>query len=252
MANIKIDRTTIKLESKKKSLVEIISRVVVVIIWLATFTIALGWLLNWRLPFKPEPVTAVLGLLSAGVTGLVSGYLRLLKRKEEELHKERFSMPDALAYGYVENFLEPAITKLVSETKPGATTPRIYIYMPEEMSELEPKAIDRTLARIREHDYSTSVVNLEIEAGRTRDLLTILKEKEGKFSYFDFPNTLRTLAALVEYKVPSKAESFNKEKKRELGKVYIQRFKQKVGEMIREKGLEDYVIFTDKNLEFLW
>ena len=239
------------MRKNKNSLVKIASTVLLVLVWLATFTVAMCWLLDLPLPFKPEPVTAVLVLLSPAITAVVRSYIKLLQSKDKELEAERFSMPDALAHGYVENFIEPAITKLIRETPPGKNTPRLYIYMPEDMSEVEPKSIDRTIARIREQNYSTSVVNLDIEAGRARDILTIFKGEKDSATYFDFPNTLRTLIALVEYKVPSKAESFNKKEKQELGRAYIERFKTRVEKMISEKDLSQYVFFTDKNLNFL-
>jgi hypothetical protein len=43
------------------------TRALVAILWLGTLLVALGWLLHWDLPFEPEPVTALLGLVSVAM-----------------------------------------------------------------------------------------------------------------------------------------------------------------------------------------
>jgi hypothetical protein len=220
--------------------VKTISKTVMIILWLCTLACAVLWATGVPLPFEPEPITVILGLVSAALTGLVSEYA-------DALEKEEYSVSYALAYGYVINFLEPVITAILKQTPPGER-PAFYVYIPERLQELEPKSIDRTLARMREKNMITQSVNLDLAEGRVRDVLTISMERNHV--YFDFPTTLLTLTSFIAYKSDSKKNSFGEEEKIKLGKAFIEKFKETVSTMLAERNLSGYVSFIGKELVF--
>lgn len=211
-----------------------------IILWLSTLICAMLWATGVSLAFEPEPVTVILGLVSAALTALMNEYATALENEE-------YSVSHALAYGYVINFLEPAMTSILKQT-PVGHRPRLFIYIPEQLQELEPKSIDRTLIRLREKNLITQSINLELTEGRMRDVLSI--SMESKYIYFDFPATLLTLNSFVAYKSESKKNSFAEEEKLKLGKVLIEKFQETVSKMLKERNLSDYVSFVDKGLVF--
>lgn len=228
---------------RKKTFVRFLARGLLAFLWLSTLAVTLIWVTGLPAPFDPEPVTVLLGLVSVAVSALVAEYVSLLE-------EEAFSAPHALAYGYVNNFLEPVITRLVETVPPGEPL-RFFIFEPGQLEDLSPSAVKRTMAELRRLGYSSEVVNLELEAGRARDILTVFRDGPGSVSYFDFPNTLLTLDNLVEYKVPSREGSLAEEKKRELGCSYIRVFMETVRKQADQKRLTPYLRFTGPALEGL-
>ena len=127
--------------------IKTISKEVMILLWLSTLVCTVLWASGVPLPFEPEPITVILGLVSAALTALLNEYAQALE-------KEEYSVSHALAYGYVINFLEPVMTAILKQVAPGER-PKFYIYRPERLQELEPKSIDRTLARLREKNMTT-------------------------------------------------------------------------------------------------
>jgi hypothetical protein len=220
--------------------IKTISKAVMIILWLSTLLCAVLWATGVPLPFEPEPITVILGLVSAALTALVNEYATALE-------KEEYSVSYALAYGYVINFLEPVITSILKQT-PVGERPKFYIYIPEKLVELEPKSIDRTLAKLREKNMITQSINLDLAEGRVRDVLTISMDRNHV--YFDFPTTLLTLNSFIAYKSDSKKNSFAEEEKVKLGKAFIEKFQKTVSTMLEERNLSDYVSFIGKDLMF--
>jgi hypothetical protein len=222
------------------------------LLWAATLYAVLAHILKWRMPYDqdPDPIAALLGLISTAVTALVGFFADSLRDHEEQLEEEKYSTPVALAYGYVNNFVEPLITRLMQQAGPHADEVRLYIFIPDELADLEPAAVARAVARMRAKQFDTQVVHLQLDQGRPRDVLTVMKGG-GNTVYFDFPNTLLTLKTVVDYKVRSPKDTTPEKAKRELGTRFIQKFQKSVEEMVAEKHLGDYVKFTDKNLAFL-
>lgn len=218
--------------------IRLVSRIVLILLWLSTFIAALVWAFVKNPPFEPEPVTVLLGLVSGAITGLLNEY-------SQRLAKEEFSTSYALAYGYMNNFLEPAITELLKTN----TKSRIYIYLPEKLSELEAKQVERTITKMKEKNFSNQTVSLELKEGRPRDILLISKSITESV-YFDFPTTLLTLNSYIDYKVESKSGSFAEEDKINLGKEFINKFKEALLKMIEAKSLKEHILFVDKNLNF--
>ena len=218
------------------------ARGLVVVLWLSMLAVAACWALDINIGVAHEPVTLVLGLVSAAVTGVLLEYARLLDFEE-------YSTPRALAHGYVTNFLEPAITRL-AESKPGKPIV-FHIYIPQQLEELEPRAIARTMTRIRENQYSSDIVHLDLEDGRARDVLTIFRDSKTDVEYFDFPGTLTTIASLVDYKMASRRDRSTDEQKAQLGRAYISEFEAEVRRLAESKGIADNTAFTDRDLAFL-
>lgn len=217
-----------------------ISKSVMIMLWLSTLLCAVLWATGVQLPFEPEPITVILGLVSAALTALMNEYANALE-------KEEYSVSYALAYGYVINFLEPVITSILKRI-PAGERPRFYVYIPERLQELEPKSIDRTLARMKEKNLTTQSINLELTEGRVRDVLFIAME--SRHVYFDFPTTLLTLNSFIAFKTESRKNSFAEEEKQKLGKAFITKFQETILKMLNERNLSEYVSFIDKDLRF--
>lgn len=233
--------------------IQIVGRIVLGALWAALFASIVIWVFNWPMPFgvEPEPITVLLSTISPTVTALFAWVENRLKKQQQELEEERYSISHALAYGYVNNFLAPAAAQL-AEDHPGPDGfPPIYVYLPDSLEELEKDSVQRILAKVRAKGYATKPVQLELKDARPRDVLTLLKDG-ARPVFFDFPNTLLTLNSLVAYKLESRPDSFDDDDARaELAKGYIRKFSQEVDRLLVRKGLKDQVRFTDRNLGFL-
>jgi hypothetical protein len=218
-----------------------LAKIILGLLWLATLGVALAWIfIPDGLPFEPEPLTLVLGLISAAVTALVREF-------RERLIKEEYSTSYALAYGYVHNFLIPAIDK-IEEQNPQQKA-KIFIYMPEELKELEDEQTKRTLRAVRKLGFSDQVLNLELTKDRTRDLIVLSRSQYAPI-YFDFPKTLLTLNSYIDYKLDSKANHFDQPDKVKLGKKYIDLFEQHMWEMLEEYNMHEAISVVNRNLDF--
>lgn len=218
-----------------------VSRSLIVVLWLGTFIVALCWIFWKDAPFDPEPVTVVLGLISTAITAVLSEF-------GSRLEEEEFSLPYALAYGYVNNFVEPLISQLLKNIPLGSPVPKLYIYIPEKLSELEPRNIERIIGRIRMMSFQDKVIHLEFQEGRARDILTITQQGNRRV-YFDFPNTLLSLNSLVDYKMESRKNRFSDSIREEMAKDYILKFRQVMEKLFESKDLNDYVSFIGKDLQ---
>jgi hypothetical protein len=202
--------------------------------------IALGfWLLDIKIlntNYFYEPLFITMTYISAGLFNI----FKLL------LDDAEYSPADALAYGYVNNYLEPIITQLIEN---GEIAPKIFIYLPDDLSELYKENIDRVKAQIRNKNFTLKEINLDLKHSRARDILTIESKTHSKL-YFDFPNTLLSLLSYVDYKIGSKANQSIEQKKRNYGVQLINRFKHKVEELLQQKDLINQVDYVDNNLNF--
>lgn len=194
-----------------------------------------------ELPFEAAPVLLLLGSMSATIILVIESYESLLK-------KEEYSLAYALAYGYVNNFLEPVITSLLERPEVNEDL-TLYIYMPDRLTELTRDSITRTLQEVKSKGYRTESIKLDFERGRTRDVITIYKESDVR--YFDFPNTLMTLNSLIDYKLGGEKESFKEGARIEEGRKHINKFQKCVEEAIENRGMSKYIEITDRNLGFL-
>lgn len=229
---------------------QLLARILLALLWFATFGVAIAWANKWEVyaGVDAEPITVLLFLISSAVTSVVALFRNELRAKDEQLAEEQYSMPLGLAFGYVNNFVAPLIRKLLHEAGAVASEVRLHVFIPDNLDDLEPVAVEATLAKIRAKNYQTSVLKLELEEGRPRDVLTVMRTGVSR-TYFDFPNTLLTLHPVIRFKMQTQQNRASAE--RALGQRYIRRFKEEVGKLVAQKNLSDHVQFTDKNLAFL-
>ena len=84
-----------------------------------------------------------------------------LVRKVEDLE---FSPAISHAYGYVNNFLEPAISSLIS--KNDAEDLKFYVYLPKDLEELSDRHIERIKSEIKSKEFDIDEIKLVQKEGR--------------------------------------------------------------------------------------
>jgi len=215
--------------------IKLVSKLFQIILWSASFILSLIWIFCSNPPFEPEPLTFALGLIAIGSSAILNRYA-------DKLEQEKFCTANALAVGYVNNFIEPILTQLIKKNKNSI----LYIFIPEKLSDLYPKNIDRLVAELKDRNLIQKTINVKLDEGRgLRDVMTITNAN-GDNIYFDFPSTLLTLNILIEYKVESKKNSFNSKEKALLGELYIAKFKETTQKLLEEKNLfSKYVEFSN-------
>ncbi|WP_420583111.1 STING domain-containing protein [Reichenbachiella sp.] len=184
-----------------------------------------------------EPIIGVWVVLQGAV-------IYFQKRRIEKLE---FSPAISLAHGYVNNFLEPAISELLQ--KNGSSNLDFKVYIPSELEELSDQQIERMKLQIQSKGYQLNQIKLKRKTGRPHDILTVEKQ-EGSVSYFDFPRTLLSLQSYIDYKVASSRNESTDFKKQVLGNKLIEAFNKEVRRLIEKKNLTDAVSFTEKSLSF--
>lgn len=215
--------------------IKIISKIFQIIIWSTSFILTLIWIFCSNPPFEPEPLTCALGLIAVASSAILNKY-------DDKLEKEKFCTANALAVGYVNNFIEPVLTQLIKNNRKSI----LYIFIPEKIDDLYPKNIDRLVAELKGRNLSNETINIKLDEGRgARDLMTIINAN-GENVYFDFPSTLLTLNILIDYKIKSKKNSFNDKEKAQLGRLYIEKFRETTKMLLVAKHLyPKYVEFSD-------
>ena len=210
-----------------------------VILYLFTIGLAIIWLFKLETPFDVEAGTFILlGIISPSITYVINKY-------SNKIEAERFSIANALAYGYIENFVEPVLTQLLKKRK----NPILHIYIPQKLSDLYPKSIDRLKARLANKNIFVNTKSIKLNEGRVnRDIMTI----SGLCNdlYFDIPNTLLTLNPLIDFRINSPKNDLREKEKDELGSMYILAFKGTVMKLLKIKGLDGNIKLVDKNLQF--
>ena len=214
-----------------------------IVLWLASAFFAIVWIFDIPFRYQPEPITVMLGLISMAVSGLSNRY-------SQALDVEQYSVANVLAKGYVNNFVEPVMTQLMKDSNGNGNKPLLYIFIPELLSELTPKSIDRLKAKLKTKGLSENTIKVKINEGRgVRDVMTV-SNSNNKNVYFDFPSTLFSLTDFVEFKMDSPKNSLNVELKNKIGKEYIERFKNQLIESLQEKQLHpEYIRFTNFDLD---
>jgi len=142
--------------------------------------------------------------------------------------------------------IEPVIAQLIED---GIKTPLVYIYRPKAISELYKTNIDKTKATIKNMQFNLTELQLNLKHGRARDILTIQKSKTKKV-FFDFPNTLLSLSAYIDYKTSSGVNQFNDKEKVKLTEELFEKFYSKINDLTKEKNLDEYIKYCDKKLDF--
>ena len=209
-----------------------ISDILLRIISIAFF---ISWIMKIKLPYVDGEAAF------AGALIIAAGFNQLYKWLLDE---SEFSPAYALAFGYVEHFIEPTITQLINEGK----IPILCIYKPEYLNDLSNENIDRVRGKINNNYYQVGEINLSLKQGRTRDVI-VIELKKGEELYFDFPSTLKSLIPYIDYKIGTVANESDDDKKEKLGAELIKKFFNKLEERLKSKSLDRYVK-TSADLDF--
>jgi len=164
------------------------------------------------------------------------------------LSESEYSPAYALATGYVSNFLVPTITQLLED---GDDSPVIYVYKIKSINELYKDNVDRVEASICNRQFDVQQIHLKPKNARARDLMSIQKSKTEKV-YFDFPNTLTSLTAYIDYKTGSKHDETNELRKDKIAERLIEKFYQKAEELVSKNNITENIRFCDQKLEFVF
>jgi hypothetical protein len=243
------------MKDKRTLFIERLFQVASVVILLLSVALAAVWLIWDDLPL--EPVLVVLGLIYAEVP-LLGRWL--INKLDKELTREKFSMPYALAYGYLTNYLAPVVKQLRKEAGPKADALRFYVYLPRSLDELSGDSISEILDELENRSYQVETLEIEFPGSkRRRDFRTARKLPVGEgtaetVKYFDFPTTLLTLEQAVEYKLDTREGSFPFRQREALGKEYIDHFRMQLVDMLSARKYEtirDHIKIVDGGFDFL-
>lgn len=231
-----------------KNLIKLLTRNTGIVRWTSYILSGLSvlLLLMWALKASIETYFAIVFTIDLeACVAIVSALLVLLSQLQRKLLDEaEYSPAHALASGYVNNFIAPVITQLIED---GVSKPKLCIFRPENFDDLSSDSVDRVKARLVNKNYDLSEINLKLKHGRARDILT-LNKKSKVHRYFDFPNTLLSLYAYVDYKLGSDPNTNAAAQKKEFIGNLIEQFYLEVEDLLKVKGIEKYVEYCDKAL----
>jgi hypothetical protein len=194
-------------------------------IWLVLVWIASYQILNWTPPpAKPyAPWAELLALFSSACIWL----LKCLKDARNELEEEKFSAPKALALGYLNNWVKPAIDFLLKQ--PESPDVRFYIFLPETLGQLEDVELQTTRAFIASQGYLVGKLPVTFSNGQGGSVETVTNATGTKTIYVDFPKTMKVLMNVVNLKVSSTEPSAQAELERKLVRRFNEIVEAEVG-----------------------
>ena len=109
----------------------------------ASIGIAVMWVMNpqrWNM----EPLVGLLGILTP-VVPIVGQWL--VKRFRGHLRKEEMTMPYALAYGYLNNYLAPVVRGLRKELDQPDQL-KFFVYIPDALEEMQESNLSETITEL--------------------------------------------------------------------------------------------------------
>lgn len=200
----------------------------------------------WAFKSKIESMFNVVFLIDLeALFAVISGISLFLNKILTELLKDsEFSPSYALATGYVKNFISPVITQLIEN---GISAPKIYIFKPQNFEDLSSDNIDRMKAELKNKEYNLKTIKLSTKHSRARDILIINKLNEEQV-YFDFPNTLLSLFAYVDYKLDKKPNTKAEDEKEKIVIELIDKFYEKLDDLLIEYRIQNNVHICDNKL----
>ncbi|MGO9586572.1 MAG: STING domain-containing protein [Limisphaerales bacterium] len=234
------------------------------LIWAGLVVIGILYLKDWKSPSKPySQLAALLALVSTAVLRWQTFVGKKLQAeneriKEEEravkeqLEQEQFSAPRALARGYFNNFAAPATTRLLDDKIKDAEDVRFYIFVPEKLSDLNPAPVTNFKSEMERKGFVLNDRPVLLGGKDRRTVLSVRKKDGGKLVFLDFPATMRTLVDVVDYKIPSPANSMDEPAKDKLGRKYIELFHQELEELRikADDTIKKRIQFVKKDLKF--
>lgn len=203
-------------------------------ILVASLLIAGLWLLS-PTSFNPGPFLGFLGLLYTAVPLLGQW---LIKKVNTDLETERVTLPYALAYGYLTNYLAPVVKRLRRDSNHPETL-CFFVYIPKKLEELQRSNIEDFLDELGNRKFEIDKIELQFgEQKRVRDVRTAKRLVDNASTlYFDFPTTLLTTVPAIDFKLDSSEGRSLKEQKTLLAEEYIQEFRNRLENMLER---EDY------------
>jgi len=234
------------------------------LIWVGLVIVGILYLRDWKSPSKPySQLATLLALASTAVLRWQTYAGKKLQAEnkkireeeravKEQLEQEQFSAPRALARGYFNNFVAPAVTRLLDDKVKDAEDVRFYIFVPEKLSDLNPDPVTNFKSEMERKGFSLNDRPVLLGGKDRRTVLTVRKQGGAKMVFLDFPATMRTLIDVVNYKIPSPANSMDEPAKDKLGRKYIESFNQElIG--LRAKAddtIQERIQFVKKDLKF--
>lgn len=222
------------------------------LILLGSIAIAVLWL-SYSQKYNFEPVLVLLGLLYAAIPQVGKWLVRRLNRKVE---KERLTLPYALAYGYLKNYLAPVIRRIRKESDDPDRL-KFYVYIPRSLNELKDDSIDEILTELENQNYELGLIELDFPGQkRKKDYRTAKRSVANGAApkYFDFPTTMLTLDQVVKYKLDTDEDRLPTEQEKALGDRYINDFRNCLETMLQEKAFDairNNIRIVDGGLDFL-
>lgn len=222
------------------------------LILLGSIAIAVLWL-SYSQKYNFEPVLVLLGLLYAAIPQVGKWLVRRLNRKVE---KERLTLPYALAYGYLRNYLAPVLRRIRKESDDPDRL-KFYVYIPRSLDDLKDDSIDEILTELENQNYKLGLIELDFPGQkRKKDYRTAKRSVANGADpkYFDFPTTMLTLDQVVKYKLDTDEDRLPTEQEEKLGDRYINDFRDCLETMLKEKAydaIRNNIRIVDGGLDFL-
>lgn len=209
------------------------------------------WLLSPD-AFSPEPFLGFLGLLYTAVP-LFGRWV--VKRLNTDLETERITLPFALAYGYLTNYLAPVVKRLRKNSDEPDTI-CFTVFIPSKLEELRRDQLEDFIEELGNRNFEIEKIELEFPGQqRGRDVRTARRLSDAEtVLYFDFPTTLLTTIPAVELKLDSSEGRSLKEQKVILTEEYIREFKEQLDKLLENddySSIRDNIRLAGGGLSFL-
>lgn len=205
--------------------------IVSIAILILSIVVSILWLFYSEINF--EPALVLLGLMYAGIP-MLGGWV--INRLDKNLEQERLTLPYALAYGYLTNYLAPVVRAL----RKGQKNPeniKFFVYIPKTLEEFYDNRIIEIISEIENKDYKVEKLEIVIDhEKRAKDYRTAkrINSNSPDLVYFDFPTTLLTLTQAIDYKIETQKNKFTDQQRIELSTEYITEFKTKLQNMLND------------------
>jgi hypothetical protein len=210
-----------------------IFKIIQLICWISSVTlIALALTHHYPITEKPEELVEMLGLFTVASVSVNEIY-------ESRLRK--FCAANVLAVGYIKNCIEPLVEGLLKkkENKLSASNP-VHVLMPKSIDEVKAINIETMLdqSNLRKERIT---VNVNTRNRDVMDIAVLINDHNKRKYYFDVPNTLSSLQALVDYKLQKKANNGNEKEREKLERKLLDIFRLEMTKVLDKLKLNDHV-----------
>lgn len=192
--------------------------------------------------FDPDHLIEILG-------GIPVAFKLVSEIRSDKL--EKFTTANVLAVGYFKNFATPMLDAMLTQQLISPER-RLCVFLPDKISDFEPSKMNKLKAFLHRPPLSCSTQTVVIsQAGDKRNVLEVHNSQTGKSCYIDFPATLLSLNALLDYEMEKKIHEDNDAKKDQRGKYYISLFQKETEKLLAKNGQEELVHFIKDLNELL-